>query len=111
MPLQINFVDELKLVYREAFAAEWHDYIRCNVNLKAGSWMKDLNTIIDKECRERIDCELRDSEKGIVLVQYLIQQNDIAKYNRFIDIWKQQNPIKAIYFEKALKKKIEDRGL
>ena len=107
----MEIIDELKLVYREVFGEECYDYIRLNVNLKVGSWMKDLNAIIDKECRDRINYEHRDREKGIVLVQYLIQQNDIAKYNKFIDIWKQQNPATGKNFEDALNKKIEDRGL
>ena len=73
--------------------------------------MKDIDDIIDDDCQQRIANALADSEKGIVLVQYLVQRNDINKYNKFIDTWKQHNPSIAMSFQNSLNEKITNIAL
>ena len=79
--------------------------------MQEGSWMKDIDDIIDDDCRQRIANALADSEKGIVLVQYLVQRYDISKYNKFIDTWKQYDPSIAMSFQNSLNEKITNIAL
>ena len=100
---------ELELIYREVFKAS--HFIRENIDINAGSWMSDLDAIIDEKCRENIVLDLTGNGKGVIVVDYLIQQNDINKYKMFIKVWKKHDPAIAKKFELAIKKKITDKGL
>ena len=104
-------IQELQLTYRDAFGEEQHDFMRKFIDVTKGSWMKDLNEFIDNECRENVFCETNDKEKVIVVINFLIQENEINKYKRFIDVWKKHDPAKAEQFEKKIKQKLQNQGL
>ena len=101
----------LQLLYRHAFGEERHNYFEKYVDLNVGSWMSDLNVIIDESYRNKIGLGLTNSEKLAKLMRYLMQKNDINKYKMFILIWKKNDLAIAKQFEENLLLRIREEDL
>ena len=104
-------VDALNVTYAEAFGQRNHAFFRDNIHITTGSWMKDLKDLIDDKCRNDLTIALNANEKPIIVAQFLIKQNSILKYKRFINIWKKHDPAKAKQFENNLQNRIDNQGL
>ena len=75
-----------ELIYAEEFGEKNYDFFRNNIALEDGSWIKDLSQLIDVKCSDTLIVTLNKKEKVIEGVKCLVRQNDIEKYNMFIDI-------------------------
>ena len=84
-----------------------------SIDLSDGNpWIKELKTeCIDEVCESNITAALNMRAKVNVIVTFLIQQDNIRKYNRFISVWKMFNKAKADKFEANLKASIRNAGL
>ena len=89
------------------------EYFHDNIDLSTGSWLKDLkkNIIFDEECLSKIHIAMKNEERANLVLHYLIESNDIAKFKAFIKVWKKHSPAKAKQFEKNLKNRISEEGL
>ena len=100
----------LKLIYADYFGPENYKFFKDHVDITVGSWINDLRRLIDEECNRDITLELNNKEKIIHVLLYLKRQDDISKYENFINIWKKHDPARASQFELALRHKIRNQG-
>ena len=101
----------LKLVYREKFKENSYSFLKESINIKEASWLKDLKSIIDSTNWQRIQL-LNDNETQVKsIAKYLIQQNSIITYKKFLKIWSKIDPSKATQFTEILKDNILKNGL
>ena len=103
----------VKLIYRKHFGQEHYDFLSENIDLttSSNSWIKDLSGLIDDECSRAITYALNNKSKIIHVMLFLQKENDIQKYENFIDIWKKHDPAIAYQFEGDLRQKIRNQGL
>ena len=104
-------VNPLDLIYAKAFGNNNYSFFKEHIELNVGSWMNDLNDLIDDNCRYDLTHALHENEKPIIVARFLTQQNSIPKYKQFIIIWKKYEPAYALQFEENLRKKIANAGL
>ncbi len=102
----------LQLAYNNTFADN-RNFIMDNIDLFDGNpWIKELKIeCIDAECERNITAALNMKAKVNVIVTFLIKQDNIKKYNRFISVWKRFNKAKADQFEANLKTRLRNEDL
>jgi hypothetical protein len=80
----------IKYVYHETFSAN-HTLIAQNINLKNCDTIRRLISagVLEQhgKAHKAILLKSTDFEMGKELVAYLISENNLDKYNKFLDIW------------------------
>ena len=101
------------LIYREAFQTNMFDFVITNINLLEGDWINYLKNVIDDdENRLNSICTAIDGDESFrLLAEYMIQKNDIVKYKKLILIWKKIDNGRALQFEEAMQRNIDNKGL
>ena len=103
---------ELQNLYRDIFGNEQNQkYFQKHINISFGAWEKDLKKIIGTNCSHKLGETIVESEKIIVVVQYLMQQNRVKLYKSFIHVWKKYDSATATEFEKKIMLQIAEQDL
>ena len=98
--------DILLGIYYEVFRNSM-EYFREKIDLETGPWISDIKDFVKKEFFV-IDVHLNNADKVKALINYLIRQNNIDTYERFIKIWKVRDFARAIEFENTLRYRIQN---
>ena len=98
--------DTLLEIYNEVFRNSM-TYFREQIDIGRGSWKSDIKDFVKKEF-SAIDTPLYNAEKVEALINYLIRQNNIDTYEKFIKIWIDHDRARANEFEKTLRSRIQN---
>ena len=86
-------------------------FISDNIVLNTRSWLCDLEAVIGGTTLRDIRLAPNNEQQCNLLIEYLIQENDIMKYKKFLSIWKTHDRAIADQFEANLRKRLQDKKL
>ncbi len=102
----------VKKVYYKNFL-EYRDIITQNINLDEGGILGTLssNGVIDDKCVTAIGRPSDAPSKGNVLVNYLLGENKVEKYEDFLDVWNTTNHDEADELRTKIHNALTSQGL